>query len=557
MSGVPFELPGFVLTRVYSLEDALVISAQATEPVAYCPSCQQPSYSVHSYYQRTPKDLSLSGKQVTLLLTVRRFRCTVLACAKKIFAERLPQLLTPNAQRTNRLIQTLQIFADNFSAKLAARVLSKLKMPTSCDTLLRLLKKPRANTSSVQNSNLKVISVDDFAFKRGHTYGTLILDLQTHRPVELLPDRSAATLASWLKLHGEIEIVSRDRSPEYARAITQGAPQALQVADRWHLLKNWRDVLERIFSGQVSKLNEQLSAAGLSVKTTRKRQRSVTERVASAAARQRRIARYDQVKQLHEQGHNILQISEELAMSRLTVRKYLSLEKPPAPIEHHRVTQIVDPYLTYLEKRWSEGCHNAQQLWRELKAQGFKGSHKPVQRWAELHRDKPGRLLSQREKARREASGIEVEPQLPALTLEKQAGPGSLALPAPRQLVWLFLKPTDKLKQGEQKWLEFIEQDSALAWLKCASQEFVAMVKERKATGLDDWLEAASQSAFVDVQTFAEGIRREYEAVKAGLTLVWSQGPTEGHINKLKMIKRTSYGRGGFGQLRQRVLRAS
>lgn len=561
MQEIPFELPGFIISQVRFDESRFIITAQARGPTSPCPACHQPSKSVHSYYQRVPGDLPVCGKQVRLVLTVRRFRCTFSACSKKVFAERLPQLLLPHAQRTKRLSDALQVFADNFSAKLAARVFSKLKMPVSPATLLRLVKNPLNSLTQDEIEALKVISLDDFAFKRGRTYGTLILDLLNHRPVDLLADRKAETVAEWLKSHPTIEIVSRDRSPEYARGITLGAPQALQVADRWHIFKNWRDVLERILTGQQARLKEKLAQAGLSVKTTRKsRQKtSVTQRVASAAARQRRVERYDQVKVREGQGQSILQISEELQMSRMTVRKYLSLENPPAPIERRRVRYIGEPYLTHLEKRWQERCHNAKQLWRELKEQGFKGTYKPVQRWASLHRDKPGRLLSEREKARLIVSGRAEEPILPPLplALEKQVGPGFEPLPLPRQLVWLFLKEEKELKLNEQKWLEFIAQDSILGGLRQTSQKFISMIKEHRAAGLDEWLEESSQNPLLDVQTFAEGIRREYEAIKAGLTLPWSQGPIEGHINKLKLIKRTSYGRGSLELLRQRVLRAA
>ncbi len=224
MSFIPFDLPGFKISRTYSLENKLIITACSVQVLGHCPACQTASSSVHSYYQRSPKDLPSSGKAIRLNLLVRRFRCNNPQCSKKVFAERLPNVLAPNAQRTERLNATLQIFADNFSAEIAARVLKKVSMRVSLNTLLRLLKRA-ARVVIRPVKPLRIISVDDFAFKRGRSYGTLVLDLQTHRPVELLPDRTAATLAAWLRVRPLLELVSRDRSPEYARAFEKGHPR--------------------------------------------------------------------------------------------------------------------------------------------------------------------------------------------------------------------------------------------------------------------------------------------------------------------------------------------
>ena len=336
----------------------------------------------------------------------------------------------------------------------------------------------------------------------------------------------------------------------------------MQVADRWHLLKNWREVLERLLTRQHSLLQTSLDAKGLNVLHRRKRKRSSTEQAAALSARQHRVELYEQVHALKGQNHSILQIAQELGISRGTVRKYLSGSRPASPSVRRRPTQLIDPYQPYLEKRWAEGCHKAAPLWRELKAQGFSGTYKVVQRWVSLHRDQPGRLLSQREKQRLAATVGPEEP-LPAQPLKADqtqpelVGPGAEPLPSPRQLAWLFIKRASKLSRAEQGWLGFIEAEATLSEVAQLSQKFVRMVREHRAEGLENWLEQCRQSRFVELQTFGEGIEHDYGAVQAGLTLVWSQGPTEGAVNKLKMIKRTSYGRGNFEQLRARVLRAS
>jgi transposase len=229
---IPFELPGFEIKRAFASDNQCVFTAKAVIPTAKCPNCNIVSSSVHSYYTRTPQDLPLTNKAVRLILKVRRFRCLNLDCPKQTFAEPLPQVVAKNAQRTQRLTETLQLFAANLSAKLGSRLLKKLKIAVSPITLVRLLKQKAVLTIP----KVRVLGVDDFAFKRGRSYGTILVDLETHTPLDLLPDRNANTLITWLSQHPEIEIVSRDRSTEYARGASEGAPQAQQVADRWHIL---------------------------------------------------------------------------------------------------------------------------------------------------------------------------------------------------------------------------------------------------------------------------------------------------------------------------------
>ncbi len=567
---LPFELPGFVITRVLSLNDTMVVLAQAVNTQALCPKCQQTSRQVHSYYQRQPQDLPVSDKQVELRLTVRRFRCANLQCPKKTFAERLT-LLAPHAQRSLRLNRSLKTLATNLSAQLAAKLLEKLHLGrVSSDTLLRLAKQA---VPPLTSSTSRVIGVDDFAFRRGQRYGTIIVDLVEHQPIDLLPDRSAATLIQWLKLHPEVEVVSRDRSTEYTRAISQGAPKAVQVADRWHVIKNWKEVLERIFQRHYAGLMQRLKESGLLFAHRRNQATSANHRAAAKAARDRRIARYDEIKGLEDQGYNILQIAQQLQMSRTTVRKYLSLKKPPVPIERRRVRQIIDPYLTHLEKRWLEGCHNAKELWRGLVELGFSGSYKPVKSWVSLYREQPGRLRSEREKARArlQASGkpkTEAEAEAEAEEAYQKPQPISIsmhpmqenqleALPAPRNLVWLYLKRGEKLSKMERKWVSFIGEEPQLKLVEELNQQFLQMIRERNPELLEEWLEKCKESEIVDLQTFAEGLRREYGAIKAGFSLRWSNGPVEGEVNRLKLIKRTMYGRCGFELLKQKVLQAT
>jgi transposase len=235
---VPLILPGCTIDHMTVQDSLLQVTAHADARSAVCPTCQHAVDRVHSRYQRQPHDLPVSTLTVRVCLTVRRFFCLNAACPRRTFAEQFPLLVPVRAQRTGRLTHHLQ-------------------MPTSPATLLRII---RATPDPVLPP-LRVVGVDDFAFRRRHRYSTLVIDLERQKPVDLLPDRSAATLATWLKGHPNIEIITRDRSTEYARGVTAGAPQAQQIADRWHLLVNLREALERMLTRLHSELRRLPPAA--------------------------------------------------------------------------------------------------------------------------------------------------------------------------------------------------------------------------------------------------------------------------------------------------------
>jgi transposase len=223
-------------------ESKLVIVAVSPAQTAMCPDCGEPSQKIHSYYLRSPQDLPVSGYEVRLQLRVRRFRCGNQNCPRKTFAERLPEVVPLRGQRTTRLRATLTLFAVALSGQAGSRLLSQIGMVTSADTLLRLAKHVTVPSTPVP----AILGVDDFAFRRGSKYGTILVDLSTHRPIDLLPERTSEALAAWLKVHPGVQWISRDRSGDYARGASEGAPEAQQIVDRWHILKNWREVLERV-----------------------------------------------------------------------------------------------------------------------------------------------------------------------------------------------------------------------------------------------------------------------------------------------------------------------
>src|ERR1051326_7115535 len=235
---------GLVIEEVVETDAKLTVLAQATAPAACCPLCNAPSESIHSCYQRTVADLPSGGCQVVLRLSVRKFYCLNLVCTRQIFTERLPGLVQPWAHRTTRLLTALRTIGFTTSGEAGARLAPKLGMAVSPSTLLRHMKATPLPTVGI----ITKVGIDDFALRRGRTYGTILVDLETHRVVDLLPYRSAATATAWFQAHPEIDTVSRDRGTDYAAAATLGAPQAIQIADRWHLVKNLAESLDLLLA---------------------------------------------------------------------------------------------------------------------------------------------------------------------------------------------------------------------------------------------------------------------------------------------------------------------
>ncbi len=396
-------------------------------------------------------------------------------------------------------------------------------MPVSADTLLR-----RAKNKALALPTPRVLGVDDFAFRRGHTYGTILINLETHQPVDLLEDRSTETFANWLRQHPGGEIISRDRSKDYQRGATDGAPQAQQVIDRWHLLKNLREAIERFLSH--TQMPEEASEDGRLAISPRQK-RTSGERVRAEGSRKLRLALYQQVNELYRQGGTILGIARQLHIGHRRVRNFVRSPSFPEWGKPAHTRSAIDPYRPYLQERWQQGCHATSQLWHELQDRGFSGSWMTVYRWVQLQGDG------------------KTEAQPPTTSPDPHR--------APRHLAWLFLRHPEHLEKQEQQTLSLIRQEKNVEIVYGLSQQFVTMVKERHAQLVDTWLRDCQMSGITDLVTFAQGLEKEASALHAALTLPYSNGPVEGKINKLKYIKRSMYGRSGFPLLRQKVLKAA
>jgi len=523
------------LENWYLEDQILKFQISATQSNAACPDCQSLSTRVHSRYQRTLADLRCVSFRFQLHWTVRRFFCDNSACQRVTFVEQIPTVADRYARKTRRLKEQQSRIAHETGGEPGARLANYVSDPLSADSLLRLIRAiPEKEVDPP-----RVLGVDDWAFRKGHHYGTILVDLEAHRPVDLLPERSSEALETWLKEHPGVEIISRDRSSEYIKGATDGAPNAIQVADRWHLLKNLRDALERFLETKSACLRaaadenpdketefSEANPPEIEKPSLTKAERQKNDR------RIKRITRFETVKELHANGFTQRAIAEQLGMCKRTVRKYIKAESCPFYPEGRRsLTGKKAPYMAYLEQQWKDGHQNATHLWREICEMGFTGSRGLVAQWAAKQRG---------------SSSTTQKTKLSQQTVRPLA---------PSRAVWLLIKDVDDLSSDEEQALQRMkETDDKVAVAHTLGQEFFKMVRQRKQEDLDAWIENATRSGISALKGFANGITKDGDAVRAALSLEWSNGQVEGQVNRLKLIKRKMYGRANFDLLRKRVL---
>ena len=436
------------------------------------------------------------------------------------------------------------------------RLSQSLGLPVSRNTLLRVIR--RAPCPAVVSP--QVLSVDDFALRKRHTYGTILLDLERRQPLALLPDREAATVAQWLQAHPGVEVYVRDRAEAYAEAARLGAPAACQVADRFHLQHNLADVLTDVFRAHASQL-ARVNAQGLAVPTplhdpadpaTGPSIASVplappqSSTAAARLARQRRTQRwahYHQVWRYHQQGWTLDAIAHQVGLSRRTVQRYLqSPTFPERQPRHSRGRSLLDPYKATLLAGWNSGCRNGWHLFRTIRRQGFRGQYGIVALYVRRMRQAQGL-----------APGRRCNPHpLPAVT-EAPRRPLT-----PRRATWLVLRPSARsTEQDRHQLAQLTQQAPGLTEAVALAQDFATLVRQRQPAQLEPWLARAAQSTLAPFRRFARGLRADLAAVQAAVTLPWSQGPIEGQINRLKLLKRQMFGRARLDLLARRFLLAA
>jgi len=495
-----------------------------------CPRCGVVSRSRHSLYSRRLQDLPWQGAAVELWATVRRFRCRNSLCPRRIFCERLPRIARAHGRQTERASEIVRLIGYVAGGLPGQRLLARLSIATSDDTVLRRVRqKPAEELLAIP---IRHLGVDDWAWRKGQDYGTILVNLDLRRVVDLLPDRAAESFATWLQQHPEIATIARDRCGLYAEGATLGAPQSQQVADRFHLILNLSTTMERVLEEHSTQLvlpavadPDQQSVSGADLSPVAPVS-ALPQPTQSQLRRQRRLERYEQVIALHRSGHSQAAISRALGMGRKTIRRWLRRGEFPERKPPHRRPPKVNEFGDYLRQRWHEGCHNASRLYQEIRQKGYPGKRAMVARFVAGWRK----------------TGKAVPPKAPQRISPKHAS-------------ILVTRPAEKMTDQQQQLFDRIMcQCPEVFDLRRIALSFRTALAGDDSTVLRQWIEQTKRSEFGPLVRFAYGLQKDIGAVAAAVDTPWSSGQVEGQINRLKMIKRQMYGRAGFELLRARVL---
>ena len=514
--GITLAPCGLAIESIETETDKLRIGARPLSPTAACPACGTASARVHSRYRRTLTDLPSQGRRVEVTVCARRFRCVLVDCCQRIFAERLEAAVGgPFARRTARLEGIVHHLGLALGGRPGQIFAQRLLLPVSNDTLLRVVRRRAVEPTAEP----RVVGIDDFAWKRGHRYGTIICDLERRRIIDILPDREAATATAWLADHPSINIIARDRGAGYKQAAAEGRPDAVQVADRWHLMENASAAFLTAVQRSMVAIRKAVSAGTID-----------PEALSAAERRQhtgwlRREAENADILALSAGGVAIKEIMRRTDKSRGLVRQVVRGGR--ADIFRSRMSSL-DPFLTQLETAWADGSQNGAALWRTMKTKGFTGSLRVVTEWATR---------------KRKDEGTATRDKRPSKT------------PSARRIARILTTERDTRSKAIARTVAII--GAAVPDLTTARDlldRFHRMIQHRKDKRLDEWLVDAKPGLMA---SFAAGIAQDHAAVKAALTEPWSNGQTEGQNTKLKLVKRQMYGRASLDLLRARLIGAT
>lgn len=507
------------LEQIEIAEQALVLSLSLDTREATCPLCQQMASRVHSRYVRTLQDMPCVGKPLRLLVQARRFFCDNALCLRKIFAERLPDLTSVYARRTTRAIFALSEIGFALEGKPGATLSACIGLPSNRMTILRMIRRMPALMALTP----QLLGVDEWAYRRGHRYGTILVNLETGKPIDLLPDHQATTFETWLKEHPGVQLISRDRAGAFARGATLGAPDVIQSADRFHVVRNLAEMVERVLQAH----RPALKAIHLLTKNADKPSPLLRHQRPDRERKRQQVQvgvqqRYEAVQQLIKQGRSHRAISRQLHLHRDSVIRYARAETAPSRPSRPARPGSFAAHEAYLKTRFLAGERNGVGLYREIVARGYTGSRMTVERF----------LLGLRAM---EQQGMEITAS--ATTQEMRPI---------RAVGLMFRRSTDLTPEEEITLQQICQVHPQVASLNTSLQHFLSMGRHLRGKDLERWLQNALQSNIPEMIAFAQKLRQDQAAVQVGLTLQWNNGVVEGNVNRLKLIKRSMYGRANF-----------
>lgn len=504
---------------------------------------------MHGRYVRRLGDAPVAGSPVVIELTVRRFKCLSSRCPAVTFTEQIKGLTGPHARQTQVLRSMLASIALCLAGRPGARLAAILGIRITKDALPDLLRSvPQPPVGAV-----RFLGVDDFALRKGDSYATILVDLEARRPVDVLPGRDAEPLAAWLRRHPEVEVICRDRAGAYAEGARSGAPQAMQVADAWRLWRNVADAVEKTVGSHHGCIRAAFAATPVMAEATARD--LVTPEPSEAvvvpfvtpdgtldvSGRPRRlVARttqgYEAVQALLAEGKSLAAIGRTLRLDHSTVRRFAragSLDE--LLVKATGRLSVLDEHKPYLHARWLEGCHDIPQLHRELRERGFTGSIQCLRRYCRAFR--PARQ--------------------PGRKLQPVSRPQPRPAPKPRRVVrWIMTHPQHLAAADAAEPKEIRTACPHLDAVARHVHDFADMLHSLQGNQLPDWMDRVLADDLPALHSLVSGLRRDFDAVIAGLSTPWSSGQVEGHVTRVKLLKRMAYGRANLDLLRQRVLLA-
>ncbi|MEU5485727.1 ISL3 family transposase [Streptomyces mirabilis] len=511
--------------RVSGSSDVLVVEAVSTARPDRCPDCRKLARRIDSTYQRTLNERPLASRRVVVRLRVRRYFCDWRSCSRKTFVEQVPGLSERHRRSSTGLTGWLRSIAVELGGRPAARLCRGLRLVAGRTRLLRLLTAP-----TVQDRAPRVLGVDEFAFRKGCTYGTVLVDVEAGQVVGVLPDRTSETFAAWLTEHPGAEIICRDRATAYTKAVREAAPHALEVADRWHLLQNLSAAVEKTCHQHRDCLRKHAEEETVTGVPEPPPMLLPPAELPRTQIIERTIHRYEDIHRLLEKRWTISAIAHRLRLDRKTVRRFrdTDLDELLASARERRPNGVLEPFKAYLNTRFTEaqGQVSGTLLFLETQARGYRGSRQVVRK------------------------------HLAALRAGT-AEPVRADIPSPRKITSWIMRPRESLTERQNERLLQVRLACRDITRACdLARAFADMVRHQRGYLLLEWIRQAEQDAPKPMRGFAGFLRQDLHAVTAGLTLPWSSGVVEGHVNRVK-LKRAMYGRASFDLLRTRILTQS
>ncbi|MFJ7911378.1 ISL3 family transposase [Kitasatospora sp. NPDC096204] len=499
-----------------------------------CPGCGIPSGRVHSRYGRRLADAPCGGQSVVIELSVRRLFCDKRECRRVTFAEQIEGLTCRYGRRTPVLQRMLAALGVVLAARAVVRLALLFGIVISRMTVLRMV----MALPDPDWATPRVLGIDEFATRKGRRYGTLLVDCETHQPLDLLPDRDADSVATWLRERPGVEIVCRDRASVFADGARAGAPKAQHCADKWHVWHNLAEAVERLVSRHRTLLRDLVECAPAPEPPTPEPTPAEAVEDAGDPLEPYPQGKFlDRLRDTHaavraqvEQGLSLREIARRLGLGRNTVRKYARAASPEAMLhgQWQNRTSKLDAFKPYLDQRIAEGCTNMSRLHRELQERGARCSYSTLRDYVRpLH---PGR---------RTASGT----------------PPIARPPSPRQAAGWIMRHPDHLREDDQRQLKtLLAHSPELAAAAGHVRAFAAIMTNREGDQLGHWIAAVCADEHCGLAGFAAGLLPDLDAVVYGMSTDWSSGPVEGRVNDLKALKRSMFGRAKPLLLRKRLL---